>query len=209
MKILVADDHALYRKGLGDLLQQLDAGRVDLLHASDWKSALTQMAQYPDSELALVDLYMPGMEPYVGLKALLNQAVTVPVVVVTASESPLDMKRVLDAGAAGYIAKSESADVMLGALRLVLSGGIYVPPKLVQSSPVDVPRVTPLPFGLTPRQFDVLERLLQGKTNKEIAKDLSLTDRTVKSHVGAIFKILGVSNRQQAIKVVENRKLQA
>ena len=206
MKILIADDHALYRKGMRDLVQQLDTGVIDILEAGDWQVALALMVQHPDSALAVIDLNMPGMESFGGLQIFIDQIETVPMVVMSASESPLDMKRALDAGAMGYIAKSETAAVMTSALRLVLAGGMYVPPKLIQSSSLaQLARSNGRPFGLTPRQYDVLDRLVQGKSNKEIAQGLNMTERTVKAHVGAIFKALGVANRQQAIKAVERR----
>lgn len=202
MKILIADDHALYRKGMRELLQQLDTDDLEILETGDWGTTLAQITQHPDCALALIDLNMPGMDGFEGLKTLLERVEIVPVVMMSASESLLDMKRVLDAGAMGYIAKNESAAVMIGALRLVLAGGIYIPPQLLQSSV----RSKGLPFGLTPRQYEVLDRLTQGKSNKGIAQQLKMSDRTVKAHVGAIFKALGVANRQQAIKAVGNKK---
>ena len=204
MKILIADDHALFREGLRQIVQTL-ADKADILEAYDWQTALAQVAQEPDIALALIDLNMPGMEAFTGLKTFLDRAETVPVVVISASESVLDMKRALDAGAMGYIAKSEARPVVLSALRLVLSGGIYVPPRLIQSplsSQSD--RDSTQPFGLTPRQFEVLNALVQGKSNKQIARDLNLSGATVKAHVGAIFKTLNVSNRLQAIRIAEN-----
>lgn len=201
-QILIADDHALYRKGMCDLIRQFDAD-AQILEAGDWRSALALLEQYPDSALAVIDLNMPGMETFEGLRAFLDRAETVPVVVMSASESPLDMKRALDAGAMGYIAKSETAAVMSGALRLVLAGGIYVPPRLIQSASLaPAIRSNGIPFGLTPRQYDVLKLLVQDKSNKAIAQELKMSDRTVKAHVGAIFKALGATNRQQVIKMV-------
>lgn len=206
MKILIADDHALYRKGMRELLLQLDDGVADILEAGDWHTTLTLMTQHQDCALALIDLHMPGMDGFDGLQALLDRAETVPIVVVTASESPLDMKRALDRGAMGYIAKSETTTVTLCALRLVLSGGVYVPPKMIRS-PSNAGAAAKLPFGLTARQYHVLEHLAQGKSNKQIAKELQMSDRTVKAHVGAIFKALGVSSRQEAIKAVGQREV--
>lgn len=204
MKILIADDHALFREGLRQIVQSL-ADAASILEAHDWQSALAQVAQQPDIALALMDLTMPGMEAFTGLKTFLDRAETVPVVVISASENVLDMKRALDVGAMGYIAKSEARPVVLSALRLVLSGGIYVPPRLVQSplsNHADGDRTQP--FGLTPRQFEVLNALVQGKSNKQIARDLHLSDATVKAHVGAIFKTLNVNSRLQAIRAAEN-----
>ena len=202
MKILVADDHALFREGLRQVVQQLAPGcaaATQMLEAHDWQSALTQMAAHPDIALALVDLSMPGMESFAGLTLLLERAETIPLVVVSASESVLDMKRALDAGAVGYLVKSETAAVMLGALRLVLAGGMYVPPRLVLSGKGN----GRLPFGLTQRQFAVLQALVQGKSNKVIAQDFDLSVATVKAHVSAIFKALNVRSRAEAMRVLE------
>lgn len=203
MKILIADDHTLYRKGMCDLIRQFDAG-AEILEAGDWQSAIAQMLRHPDGALAVIDLNMPGMDAFAGLRAFLEQIETVPVVVMSASESPVDMKRALDAGAMGYIAKSETAAVMTGALRLVLSGGIYVPPRLIQSSPTPGTQSNGRPFGLTPRQYDVLTRLADGKSNKEIGRELGMAERTVKVHVGAVLKALGVTNRRQVAKALGN-----
>ncbi len=204
MKILVADDHDLFREGMRHILVQL-ADHVEVLEAFNWQSALTQVAQNPD--LALIDLNMPGMESFAGLDALLALAETVPVVVVSGSENLVDMRRSLDAGVMGYISKSEHSPVVLSALRLVLSGGIYVPPKLVQPHAKGQPNHSgSLPFGLTPRQYEVLKILLQRKSNKEIAHELNLSTITVKVHIGAIFKSLQVVNRAEAIRLVEGIK---
>lgn len=204
MKILVADDHDLFRAGMRHILLQL-ADQVEFLEAFDWQTALTQVTKNPD--LALIDLSMPGMESFAGLEALLELAETVPVVVVSGSENVFDMKRSLDAGVMGYISKSEHSPVLLSALRLVLAGGIYVPPKLVQSPPPGLPNQhAALPYGLTPRQYEVLKMLLLGKSNKEIAQEFNLSTITVKAHIGAIFKSLHVGNRAEAIRVVEGVK---
>ncbi|MGV8933747.1 MAG: response regulator transcription factor [Gallionellaceae bacterium] len=205
MKILVADDHDLFRKGMHHVLEQL-ADHVEILEAFDWQSALTLVTQNPD--LAIIDLNMPGMESFSGLDAFLRLAETVPVVVISGSENLVDMRRSLDAGVMGYIAKSEHSPIVLSALRLVLSGGIYVPPKLVQPATAGQANQShTLPFGLTPRQYEVLQMLLQGKSNKEIAQALILSTITVKAHIGAIFKTLRVDNRAQAIRAVEGVKI--
>lgn len=206
MKILIADDHALYRKGIRDLMRRLDAGPVEVLETGDWQTTLALLAQHPDSALVLVDLHMPGMESFEGLRLVLDCVEAVPVVVITASESPLDMKRALDAGAMGYIAKTETPEVMVNALRLVLSGGVYVPPKLVRSSsPSVAARANGLPYGLTPRQYEVLQRLAQGASNKEIGRALGMAERTVKIHVSAVLRALGVTNRQQVAQALDRR----
>lgn len=207
MKILVADDHDLFREGISRLALQLD-GSAEVLEASDWQVALQIVANEPDLALALVDLNMPEMKAFDGLESLMARAETVAVVVISASENLMDMKRVLDLGAMGYILKSEPTPVILNALRLIMAGGIYIPPRLVQTPSANnvgsASNKPALPFGLTPRQYDVLQVMLQGKSNKEIARELDLSDVTVKAHIGAIFKALNVSTRAQAIIAVGN-----
>lgn len=204
MKILIADDHALFREALRQIVQKLEDD-VTVLEAFDWQTAVALGKQNMDIALALIDLKMPGMQEFVGLEAFFKAAATTPVVVVSASESVFDMRRVFNAGAKGFIAKNEPMDVFLSALRLVLSGGFYVPQKLIQqpaSAGVKPDGVSP--FELTPRQMEVLKALILGKSNKEIASELSLSEVTVKVHITAIFKSLRVSNRRQAIQFAQN-----
>lgn len=208
MKILIADDHTLFREGLRQVVQQL-ADEISILEAHDWQTLLTSGAQNTDLALALIDLNMPGMDAFSGLEAFFQCAETVPVVVVSASESVFDMQRAFDAGAMGFITKSETTPVILSALRLVLSGGVCVPKKLIhQTASVQHERNgAALPFGLTPRQFEVLKAMMLGKSNKEIASEFNLSVVTVKVHVSAIFKTLNVHGRLQAIQHVQNLSL--
>lgn len=209
MQILLADNHVLFRDRLRHIIQPL-AEHVVVCEASDWRTALEQLARHTNIALILVDLYMPGMEPFIGLKELLDCAKSIPTVVVSASENLLDMKRALNAGVMGYIAKSDTTSIMLSALSLVLSGGVYIPPKLIQlPSPGQAHPRSRLPFGLTSRQVDVLNNLVQGKSNKQIARDLNLSGSTVKAHVGAIYKTLNVTSRFQAIRIAEGLPLKS
>ncbi|MBU0621631.1 MAG: response regulator transcription factor [Gammaproteobacteria bacterium] len=204
MKILIADDHALYRGALAQIVQQLAEG-VTALEAHDWNSALELGLQHSDLSLAVLDLSMPDMESFEGLERFLECAQFTPVVVVSASESVQDMRRALDAGAMGYIAKSESTPILLRALGLVLSGGIYIPPRLLQSRPVVPPKNNAaMPRELTPQQVKVLRAIAQGKSNKEIAQEMGLSVATIKAHTGAIFKTLNVSKRFEAIRTAES-----
>jgi DNA-binding NarL/FixJ family response regulator len=199
MKILLADDHALFREGIRHILRQLDPD-VAVLDAADYGTARALLTRNPDSDLALVDLNMPGADGVDSIAALLALPHMVPVVVLSASESRIDIRRTLDAGAMGFIPKSETAEVMLGALRLVLSGGIYVPPMLMTTANHPATRANAM---LTPRQRDVLQRMSEGKSNREIGRQLGLSEATVKVHITAIFRNLNVSNRMQAVKTAE------
>lgn len=199
MKVLLADDHALFREGVRLVLENLVAGDLEVVEADDFLQALAAVRQDPGIEIALIDLNMPGMDGFSGVAALKRTAPDLHLVVVSASEDPLDIRRVLDAGASGFIGKSSSSAAMLGGIRSVLAGETFISP------PVEVPpssAATELPGAvaaqLTPRQRDVLAMLRQGKSNKEIARDLDLAEITVKLHVTAILRALGVENRTQA-----------
>ncbi len=201
MRILVADDHALFRDGLRYLLSRL-GDDVEIIEAKDCAEALTRVAERPDLDLLLLDLAMPGMDGLAGLRALRARNPEVPVVILAASEEPTDVRLALDGGAMGFIPKSSTSNVMLGALRLVLSGGVYVPPAFLdrfQAGRIPVAAASLDALGLTPRQHDVLRLLGRGQPNKEIARVLGLAEGTVKLHISAILRALGVDNRTQAV----------
>lgn len=210
VKILVVDDHPLIREAMRMVLRQLDTAIV-VLEAGTCDEALAIAADEADLTLVLLDLRLPGTSGLDGLATLREKHPAVPVVVLSASEDRNEVMRALDLGAMGFIPKTQSSRVMLGALRLVLAGGVYLPAE-VMSLPVGLSVAqsetpyqaapTPAELGLTPRQAEVLSLLVQGKPNKVICRDLSLAEGTVKIHVGAILKALGVSNRTQAVVAV-------
>ena len=202
MKILVADDHTLFREGLRHVLARL-ADDVEIIEAGDCAQALEAVESHGDIVLVLLDLHMPGRDGFAALEVLSRQHMALPIVVLSGSEDRADMQRALDGGAMGFIPKSASAAVMLSALRLVLSGGVYVPPAMVQAGTRDAAPRSPPETTLTPRQIDVLARVIEGKPNKIIADELHLTEATVKAHVTAVFKALNVSNRTQAARAAE------
>ncbi len=196
MKILVADDHALFREGLRHLLARLDAG-VTVVEARDGRETLSLAATEPDLDLILLDLAMPGMDSFAGVREIRARWPSVPLVILSASEHPRDVRAGLGAGAAGFIPKSSTGEVMLSALRLVFSGGVYVPPAMLDERPGRPAGHADL--RLTPRQRDVLALLAEGRSNKEIAQALALAEGTVKLHVSAILRMLGAENRTQAV----------
>ncbi len=211
MKLLVADDHVLVREGMRHSLGEL-APDIEILEAENAEQVLEVMAGNPDLDVAILDLIMPGANGFELLIQVCEKFPDIPVVLMSASEDPDHMRKVIDYGASGYIPKSASRDVMLSAVKLVLSGGVYIPPAMLQSDGErgdtgfglggdllgnSRPKVA-IPPELTSRQLDVLLMLGQGKSNKEIARDLGLSENTVKIHVTAILKVLNVSNRTQA-----------
>ena len=208
MKILVADDHPLIREALQHVLTELDSA-VMLLEAANGESVRRLVAGHADLDLLLLDLRLPGVSGFELLDELRRDYPPLPIVVLSALDDAGTVKAVLARGAMGFIPKSSPHQVMLSALRLVISGGRYLPPELLtgdamEASSYDSVAATEAPvsaagLGLTPRQQEVLGLMAQGKSNKQICRDLGLAEATVKIHVTAILKALKVTSRAQAI----------
>ena len=202
MKLLVIDDHPVFRDGMAALLRQAADDTV-ILQAPECATALDIIDSNADIDAVFVDLMMPGMTGDIAVREFGKRRPELPVIVLSSSENPSDVKRALNAGALGYIPKSANPQTLLSALKLVLSGNIYVPPLLLQvtesigRSDADTHSSATLD-QLTDRQHDVLKELCAGKSNKEISAHLSIAEKTVKAHVAAIFKTLNVVNRTQA-----------
>lgn len=207
MKILIGDDHVLFREGLRRLLEQLRENAT-FAEASNFDELLDMAASKDEAyDLVLTDLRMPGWPGFSGIGMLRERQPNAKVVVVSASEAQADVREALENGAAGYIPKSSSVKIMLSALDLIFSGGVYVPATVLRegiepdhrgAGGVIPPTDPQLEQLLTQRQREVLDRLREGKSNKQIAHELGLSEGTVKIHMTAIFKSLGVRNRTQA-----------
>ncbi len=195
LTVLIADDHPLVRDALARTVRELaDDVRT---HQADGLDAMLHLAATVDADLALVDLNMPGMDGVAGLVRLRQQAPTLAVVVASGQEDAATIRAVLVAGAVGFIPKSERPEVLLSALRLVLAGGTYVPARLLDAAPP--PAAAAAASDLTPRQLDVLRCLMRGEPNKLIARELGLTEGTVKIHIAAILRTLHARNRTEAV----------
>lgn len=207
MKTLLADDHPLMREGVRQVLSQLDPG-AEIIDAHDYPSLFSQTALHPDLDLALVDLNMPGFVGVQGITRFRSRFPDIPLVVLSASESPHDIRSTLDAGALGYIPKAASSTEMLAALRRVLAGDIYVP-ACPSGDHAGLHAVAPADFealqqcGLTARQLEVARLLAQGCANKAIAGMLEMSEGTVKVHIAAIFRAFNVTNRTEAVLAIQ------
>ncbi len=193
LKTLIADDHPLIREGIQNVVQHIDAEHIIFL-AADFPEAQEIMRQHADIDLIILDLCMPGMHGMSSLLELRQKKPSTPVVVISASDNIDDIRNSINSGANGYIHKSSSNDVMLNALRLILSGGLYLPPQWTQQKESE-----DMDTILTPRQKEVINLLAFGKANKEIAREFSISDKTVKAHLSEIFKRLNADNRTQAV----------
>lgn len=208
LKVLIADDHALLRAGLIAALEPLEDEPLVCFEAEDADQVMGVVHAQPDLDLVLLDLFMPGANGFELLRTVCAETAGIPVVVLSGSDDAAQMREALDCGAAGFIPKSAAREVMLPALRLVLAGGLYLPPELLQaparSEAAGVPNghlaASPESVrALTARQQDVLRLLGQGCSNKRIARDLGLSENTVKIHVAGILRALGAANRTEAV----------
>ena len=206
IKILVIEDHALVREGLLQTLQGLEEDVVTL-GAADADAGLEILTTYDDIDLILLDLMLPGTSGMALLGVLRKRYPTIPVVILSALDDTETVMRGLRQGASGFVPKSSSTEAMMAALREVLAGEVYLPPKLREaSSRSGRPRSVAERYGLTQGQMRVLELLTEGKTNRQIADLLGVTEGTVKIHVSAIFKAMNVSNRSQALLLASKQR---
>jgi two-component system nitrate/nitrite response regulator NarL len=211
LKVLVIDDHPLVQEGVSAALESL-ADDVTVMAARDAEQGLGLAAENPDLDLVLLDLALPGMSGFNLIGKLHERLPSLPVVVLSALEEPENVRHAINAGAMGFVPKSAATRVLIEVLQQVLEGNVTVPLALQSSGP-PVSHALPGATGdatsaaepdvalLTLRQLEVLSRVCQGKTNKQIATELGLSEKTVKAHVTAIFKVLGVVNRTQAVLV--------
>lgn len=200
MKLLLIDDHALFRDGLTLLIQsRLDLteyGGVQVLEADGVREALSLVMRQPDVDLVLLDLGLTDGQSVETLIEWRKHVPHIPVVVLSADDRPATIMATIDHGASGFIPKTVDAAVMLGALRHVMSGGVFLPALPADAAIASDPVAE---LGLSERQIDVLRLLIDGLSNKEICRALSLSESTVKTHLSAIFRKLDVSSRTQAV----------
>jgi DNA-binding NarL/FixJ family response regulator len=213
MKFLLVDDHVLIREALRGVLKELRRDAA-VLEAANCQQAKRLVEEHADLEVILLDLNLPDGDGFRLLAQLREHHPDISIIVLSASNDRDNVVRVLDLGAVGFIPKSAQRAVMVGALELVLSGGIYIPPEILardglslassaaKQVATDRLRVSPADCGLTERQIEVLALMMQGKSNKAICSVLALAEPTVKNHVAAILKALKVKNRTEAAMAV-------
>lgn len=203
LNILIADDHDLVRDGLKHTLGKLPKG-TSFKEARSADEVRQALADFPFVNLVILDLHMPGANGLELLTTICNEHPDIPVVILSAIEEPQVMQRTIDRGAVGFIPKSAANEVLISALQLVLSGGVYIPTEILNKQPADTEFASGSsgsllePTKLTNRQMDVLHLLSKGESNKAIARKLGLSEHTIKIHISAIFKALGVNNRTEA-----------
>lgn len=200
MNILLVEDHPRMAAALSLSLARLER-KPDIQRAGDLDSAFKLMQTGPEPDLVMLDLGLPGCSGIEALERLRTRFPALPVVVV--SGNPGTINAALDLGAMGFIPESAPSDVFLNAVRLVASGGIFVPVEALNAAASSSPAARSAP-ELSPRQKQVLALLLKGLPNKLIARKLDISENTTKAHVSAVLHALGVGTRTQAL-IVANR----
>jgi DNA-binding NarL/FixJ family response regulator len=203
MNVLLVDDHELFRKGLVHLLQGLDGDGALRFHEAEAVSE--DLDRFGSVDLVLLDMHMKGPNGTEAVAATRTKLPSSIIVVISGDEDPTLIRRCIQLGASGFIPKSSTQSVLISALRLVLAGGVYLPtPVLMAPSNGGAP--TPAATrsrqelaGLTTRQVEVLRMAIRGKSNKVIAREMDLSEGTVKQHLSAAFRALQVSNRTEAV----------
>ncbi|TVQ69789.1 MAG: DNA-binding response regulator [Oceanospirillales bacterium] len=203
-KFLIADDHPLFREALIHVINT-SLSTPEILEAGSFDEALKFAIEHEDTDLILLDINMPGMNGLDGLYHLRQQAPTIPIAIISADEEKQTVLQAMDQGAVGFIAKSSSRYEMSHAIELILQGEVYLPASIMRQ-----PTTTPLAkakvklpleqlYSLTRKQLLVLQRMVEGDSNKQIAAHLNIAETTVKAHVSAILSKLDAQNRVQAI----------
>ncbi|MCX7897263.1 MAG: response regulator transcription factor [Rhodocyclaceae bacterium] len=210
MRFLVIEDHALVREGLVLALKALEEPGQTLAieGVANAEEANALLNEDDDFDLIVLDLMLPGTSGMAYLGALRKRYPHIPVVVLSALDDVETVCKAMRQGAAGFISKASPTDTLLTALREVLAGEIWWPPAYREMIHMRRrPKTVAERFGLTRSQARVLELLAEGKTNREIGELLNVTEGTVKIHVSAIFKALGVTNRAQALLIAQGKQL--
>ncbi|KXF80259.1 response regulator [Enterovibrio coralii] len=210
-KFLVADDHPLFRDALVAVIRARFEN-CEIIQSEDIERTLEAVRDHQDLDLVLLDLNMPGMAGLKGLLELRNQYPTIPVAIISAETNKQIILQTIAYGAVGFIAKSAPKEKMREAFEQILDGHVYLPADIIRAESEkdsihrrEEPQFSPeMLHTLTRRQLLVLKSMAQGAANKQIAYDLNISETTVKSHVSAILKKLGVHNRIQAVVGVTN-----
>jgi DNA-binding NarL/FixJ family response regulator len=213
-KILLVDDHFLIREALRDVLEDLKGGAT-ILEAEDASQAMQIVAEHKDIGFVFLELNLPDRDGLSVLAQLRERHPSTSVIVISARHDRASVTRALGLGALAFIPKSEEREILRSALDLVFAGGVYIPAEiLTRDEPLATSpklgcgardlsgRMRPADLGLSRRQLDVLQLMMQGKTNKGICRELNLAEPTVKNHVTAILKALKVTNRTSAVITV-------
>ena len=209
-QFLIADDHPLFREALKGALSAKFEG-LEVFESSDFDSTLQVLSEQEDLDILLLDLHMPGNGDLYGLIRIREEYPSLPIAVVSGSEDANIVSKVMGYGAMGFIPKSSSSDDIASAINQILEGDTWLPKELknkVAEIEGEDREIAAQVASLTPQQYRVLQYLHEGLLNKQIAYELHISEATVKAHITAIFRKLGVYNRPQAVLIAAKLKLE-
>ena len=205
MKLLIVDDHGLVREGLKAILGQSDL-QAECLEAWDEISIWHCLKKHPDVKLVLLDIQLPGLSGMDLLRRIAIEHPAIPIIMLSADHDSNTVSQALQWGASGFMPKNSLNQVLISAIRLVLAGGVYIPPEALlksalkpQPAPTTMAALQLDSLGLTNRQLDVLRLLVKGLSNKRISRQIDLAEATVKIHIRGILRTLSVTNRTEAL----------
>ena len=209
-QFLIADDHPLFREALKGALSAKFEG-LEVFESSDFDSTLQVLSEQEDLDILLLDLHMPGNGDLYGLIHIREEYPSLPIAVVSGSEDVNIVSKVMGYGAMGFIPKSSSSDDIANAINQILEGDTWLPKELknkVAEIEGEDREIAAQVASLTPQQYRVLQYLHEGLLNKQIAYELHISEATVKAHITAIFRKLGVYNRTQAVLIAAKLQLE-
>ena len=209
-QFLIADDHPLFREALKGALSVKFEG-LEVFESSDFDSTLQVLSEQEALDILLLDLHMPGNGDLYGLIRIREEYPSLPIAVVSGSEDANIVSKVMGYGAMGFIPKSSSSDDIANAINQILEGDTWLPVELknkVAEIESEDREIAAQVASLTPQQYRVLQYLHEGLLNKQIAYELHISEATIKAHITAIFRKLGVYNRTQAVLIAAKLKLE-
>lgn len=201
MKVLIADEQSLFRDGLTLRLKEINQN-IDILQSSSLTETLQILSAEPNTDILILDIDLAGFSAEETIKNIQNISPSAKIIAISSSEDAHNIKNILSLGAKGYIPKRSDSNILSGALKLILDGGTYIPPVMLKTDSISKstsPTLPPLKKNLTNRQSQVLDLIAQGKSNKQIAYDMGVSEATVKLHINALLRSLKVNNRTQAV----------
>ena len=201
MKVLITDEQSLFRDGLSLRLKQINQD-IAILQSSNLVDMQKILSKEPDIDILIVDIDLAELNAAEIINKIKNLAPNTKIVAISSSEDTRNIKKILSCGVKGYIPKRSDSNILSGALKLILDGGTYIPPAMLDNG-IDYNGSShisnPLKKNLTNRQSQVLDLIAQGKSNKQIAYDMGVSEATVKLHINALLRSLKVNNRTQAV----------
>lgn len=200
MKVLITDEQSLFRDGLSLRLKQINQD-ISIIQSSNLAEMQKILSKDSDIDILIVDIDLAELNAAEVINKIKNTAPNTKIVAISSSEDTRNIKKILSLGVKGYIPKRSDSNILSGALKLILDGGTYIPPAMLDNG-IDYSAyssASPLKKNLTNRQSQVLDLIAQGKSNKQIAYDMGVSEATVKLHINALLRSLKVNNRTQAV----------